>query len=557
MSAAISDIDHRSFPISVENTLENLVALAGQLAWLVAVCRGSQTDRASYSHISFVCLDEETNVFEIIPLPLKGVEARSNGDPVSCWLPIFKRGIIAHGFPVPKRQGEKGIELPFSLMTDQAGILYPIKYKGRVYLRGFSCILFPTSASNKFQAVQWHLVHSGDSKKRLPHGTLPTKYQSGQGSEVQWLKSTNMKKLSTSPRTFLGYCKHVEVHLCNEQGSINRLDVSGAHAEKHMPGLLWKSITASFSVRGILGFLLNAEITRPRGLTEEARERRLQPMLNEAIERPVMLYDTATQRAWLVPTISAILLMVRVHVREDPSLLAKLPPATPSWDAAQEAMAVIRAKEGEKLRQEVGERNQRSVTDLLSYLVASIDSKVEKTELAKYDHMTSITMESRKVYGWELLDIAKERRVKRKQTRCSASWTMLTDEVLVLFGRDFGEIIRPAADTSICTAWNPLPAKKQYMTATIKCLQDWSRSKWGASDIQGPCLKILDEAYWEAEAYLFDNCSGRGASSRPGDCQCMKKPQHISKHAPSSSQTIPLPTKGGVVFGSRKLQKQH
>ena len=35
---------------------------------------------------------------------------------------------------------------------------------------------------------------------------------------------------------------------------------------------------------------------------------------------------------------------------------------------------------------------------------------------------------------------------------------MLTDEVLVLFGRDFGDIIRPAADTSICTAWNPLPA---------------------------------------------------------------------------------------------------
>ena len=123
MSAIISVVDHRLFPISVEKTTENLVALAGQLAWLVAVCRGSQNDQASYSKISFICSNEESNVFEIIPLPLKRVEERSNGDPASCWLPIIKRSIIAHGFPVPKRQGEKGIELPFSLMTDQAGIL--------------------------------------------------------------------------------------------------------------------------------------------------------------------------------------------------------------------------------------------------------------------------------------------------------------------------------------------------------------------------------------------------------------------------------------------------
>ena len=546
MSAANSDIDHHLFPIYVDDTPENLVALAGQLAWLVAVCRGSQNNQASYSQITFFCSNEETNVFKIIRLPLKRVEELSNGGPASCWLPIFKRGIIAHGFPVPERQGEKGIELPFSLMTDQAGILYRIKYKGKVYLRGFSCILFPTSASNNFQAVQWHLVHSGDSKKRLPHGTLPDKYTSGQGSNVQWLKSTNMKRLSTSPRTFLGYCKHVEVHLCNEQGSVNRLQVSGANTERHRLGLLWKSITASFSVKG--GFLAGAEIIRPRGLIEEARERRLEPMINEAIERPVMLYDTATQRAWLVPTISAILLMVRVHVRENPSLLAKLRPAMPSWDAAREAMAVIREREGEKLPKEIGEPNPRSVDDLLRYLLATIDSKVEKTQIAKHDHMTSIRMESRKVYGWELLDIAKERRSNRKQLRCSASWTMLTDEVLVLFGRDFGDIIRPAADTSICTAWNPLPAKKQYMTATIKCLQDWSRVKWGSENIQGSCLKILDEAYWEVEGSLFDNCSAEA-------CRCMKKPQRIRKHAPSSSREISLPAKGGVVFGPRKLQK--
>lgn len=370
-SAADGDVDHSPFRISVEDIQENLVGLAGQLAWLVAVCRVSEFTQASYSQISFKCSNKESNSFEIIPLPLQRVEESNDIDSATCWLPIFKRGIITHGFPIPDRQAGKGIELPFSLMTDQAGILYPIKYKGKVYLRGFSCILFPTSASNNFQVVQWHLIYSGDSNRRLPHGTLPSSYKASGYSNAQWLKSTNIKGLSTSSRTFLGYCKHVEVHLCTEQGSINRIQVSGARTEKHRPGLLWKSVTAGFPGKGI-NFLLGGEITRPQGLAEEARERRLQPMLNEAMDTSVILYDLASDRAWLVPTISVILLMIRIYAREDPSLLAKLPPATPSWDAATEAMTVIRAVEGITLPKEIGESDERYLNEFLRYLLVTI-----------------------------------------------------------------------------------------------------------------------------------------------------------------------------------------
>ncbi|KAL9129982.1 MAG: hypothetical protein Q9175_007142 [Cornicularia normoerica] len=242
-SAADGNVDHSPFRISVEDIQENLVGLAGQLAWLAAVCRVSEFIEASYSQISFKCSNKESNSFEIIPLPLQRVEESNDIDSATCWLPIFKRGIIAHGFPIPDRQAGKSIELPFSLMTDQAGILYPIKYKGK--------------------------------------------------------------------------------------GSINRIQVSGARTEKHRPGLLWKSVTAGFPGKGI-NFLLAGEITRPQGLAEEARERRLQPMLNEAMDTPVILYDLASDRAWLIPTMSVILLMIRICAREDPSLLAKLPPATPS-----------------------------------------------------------------------------------------------------------------------------------------------------------------------------------------------------------------------------------
>ena len=215
------------------------------------MCRVSEHDQASYSQISFKFSPEENNSFEIIPLPLQRVE-ESNVDPATGWLPIFERSIIAHGFPVPERQGETGIELPFSLMTDQAAVLYPIEYKGRVYLRGFSSLIFPASASKNLQAVQWHLIYSGDSNRRLPHGTLPSCSEASRDANSHWLMSTDLEGLSKAPRTFLGYCKHVDFDLCTEQGSNNRNQISGAGIEKHRPGVLWKSITAGFPGKGIL-----------------------------------------------------------------------------------------------------------------------------------------------------------------------------------------------------------------------------------------------------------------------------------------------------------------
>ncbi len=554
MSAADGDADRSQFRISIEDTQENLVGLAGQLAWLATVCRVPEHNQASYSQISFKVSPDENNSFEIIPLPLQRVK-ESNVDPATCWLPIFKRSIIAHGFPVPERQGEKGIELPFSLMTDQAGFLYPIEYKGRVYLRGFSCIIFPTSASNNFQAVQWHMKYSGDSKRRLPHGTLPSCSEASRNANSHWLKSKDIEGLSKAPRTFLGYCKHVEVDLCTQQGSINRIQISGAPTEKHRSGLLLKSITAGFPGKGTLSLALGAEIIRPRSLTEEAKERRLSPMLNEAMDTAVILYDLASDRAWLVPTIGVILLMVRISARDDPSLLAKVPPATPSWDAASKAMAVIRAVEGLKLPKGIGESDERNLHEFLHYLLKEIDSKIVMNQVAKREHRTNVRTESRKLYGWELLDIALEKTVKRKQTKCSANWAKLADEMLVLFGRDFGDIIRPAPNTSVCAAWNPLPSKKKYLTATIKCLQDLSRAKWGPLTSDRHCLKILDEAYCQPGEALFADCRGGGGVPGSSICNCVRKPQHVSSHALPVSKNPP-PVEGGVIFGGRKLQKK-
>ena len=554
-STANDDFDHLPLRISVEDTQENLVGLAGQLAWLAAVCRVPEFNQVSYSQISFTCSNKESKSFEIIPLPLQRVRESDAMDSATCWLSIFKRGIIAHGFPIPDRRGGKGIELSFSLITDKAGIFYPAKYKGRVYLRGFSCILFPTSVSGNFQSVQWHLMYSGDSSKRLPHGTLPDGSKASGTSSVQWLKSTNIKGLSTSKRTFLGYCKNVEVHLCTEHGSVDDIQISGARTEKHRLGFLWKSITLGLRGKGILSLALSADVVRPQGLADEAEERGLKPMLNEAKDTPLILYDTASERAWLVPTVSVLLLMIRIYASKNQALLAKVRPATPSWDAATEAMTVIEAMEGIKLPKEMGESDERSLHELLRRLLVDIDSKVEKDRVAKHEHKVDLRTESRKIYGWELLDIVRERKGLRKQTRCSANWTTLADEVLVLFGRDFGDIIRPASDSTICEAWNPLPAKRQYLTTTIKCLQDWSRAKWGTSSVESHCLRILDEAYWQPEASLFSDCGGQGAIPTLGTCCCTKKPQRLIRHAQPSKETSPPPNEGGVIFGPRKLRK--
>lgn len=111
------------FKVKASGHPTDIVMIAQQPAWLSANFRTPDYGRTPFSEVRFC---SENEVFKISPMALEEVS-----DVVgACWVPLFVNGVIARGFPIPKRHGEQGIELPFAVMASLAKTMYPVYAAG-------------------------------------------------------------------------------------------------------------------------------------------------------------------------------------------------------------------------------------------------------------------------------------------------------------------------------------------------------------------------------------------------------------------------------------------
>ena len=138
----------------------------------------------------------------------------------------------------------------------------------------------------------------------------------------------------------------------------------------------------------------------------------------------------------------------------------------------------------------------------------------------------------------------------------SENWTLLCNKIPVLVGQGRGEIIRPAEEVSVCKAWSPIPPKHQYLTATVKCLQQMA-SRYG-HDGPDPCFKLITNGFWVSSSRsLFADCETTNLlSAQERRCKCVKQPQHIVGTRSADKHATAPPETGAVVFGTRKIQKE-
>jgi hypothetical protein len=97
--------------VSILGTKEVIKALAEQLAWLSAVFRMPKSDQLTLSHVEFMCISQGAFKLRLIELEEIGTKQSA------CWHPLVKGSLIASDFPIPDRQGEIGLELPFQAMV--------------------------------------------------------------------------------------------------------------------------------------------------------------------------------------------------------------------------------------------------------------------------------------------------------------------------------------------------------------------------------------------------------------------------------------------------------
>ena len=487
---------------------------------------------------------KRVGTFHIITMPLQSVEAGSD----VCWLSLLHGSVIARDYPIPSRQREKGLELPFHLMTALTGQLQPILYDGGIVLQGYSRLLFPTSLSES-GTLQWHLVATNNREEPLPEDTI---------HHYEWFRIRDPLQLA-SARTFLGYCRHTVVNLGTEMpvDCHKRIHFSSANYESHGPSIQGpSSITWGSSGMGIFGGTITHPIIWGKSLAEnvEGQNHSYLDVLNQAMKTPMILYDDdeGSQRAWMVPALSIILHMVHTWAAQNDALERQLPYARITSDSGEAAKSILIENWNFVLRDTPDEEmsKKKIIKDLVIEYWEYLTRMKWKTLEATCKSPPKLELSSSHLYGWEYMDVVTEEQIpRRRQVKFSGNWQVFTEEVLVLFGRGFGDVIQPAAGVTICKRWNPIPAKQNYLTATIGSLQLLARRFGGRVD-SPTSPRLTNAAYWNfCTRHLFTDCQDCYGPSLKDAEKCLKRPQYLRTTPGERLDYQVPPLEGAVVFG--------
>ncbi|KAG8530655.1 uncharacterized protein KY384_004010 [Bacidia gigantensis] len=545
-------LDPGDLSLECKASLTDIVDVAQQLTWLSASFRSCKQSHLCYSQVDF--RKSGTYKFDINPLTLEEIHDLGG----ECWLPLFMNGVIARGFPVPSRHhGEKGIEIPFHVMVSLGKVMYPMFDSHGIYLKGVYSVFFPTAISSDKTSVQWHMSTDSNHKDYLPPGQFPNQVREG-----LTLKFESLEELSSAERTFLGYVRSIEAHIGTSSvvasESVRATMSSAAYDEDPATAVEINKIQTGTSGLGFWGFQAEADILYPKGLHYTAETGWYIDMLDIAKVRPLIVYDHARehQRAWLIPTLSAVLHMAHVWGR-DKRDVGLLPFAEVSCDPGEAAYQAIREHSKDKLRDSLEERKDYLVRDLVGRLLICIEKLLEVEAKARSEPRKIISFEtSNKLYGWDLLGIAQgDGNISRQELSIDEEWRLLGADIAVLFCQNIGELIRPAQSVKICMRADAAKLSNNHLIATVKCLR-WLSDKRGKSR-DSSCLRLGNKLFWVSPGEsLFNDCTSCWNNRlHLGVTQCLKQAQPILRKDCPDPKTGPPPLEGAVVFGTRKLLK--
>ncbi len=150
----ISATAQSTIRVKIQGTKKETTQVTQQLAWLASVFRLGCGELAQ-SELRILALPTMScNRFSLRLSALRQTPDVGS----SCWLPFFRGGVIASGFPTPERASEFGVEISFDAMIRLANVEYPIHYGNVIVFKSWSTLLFLVRASMDFSKIQWHFV---------------------------------------------------------------------------------------------------------------------------------------------------------------------------------------------------------------------------------------------------------------------------------------------------------------------------------------------------------------------------------------------------------------
>ncbi|KAL8646118.1 MAG: hypothetical protein Q9210_006313 [Variospora velana] len=371
-----------------------------------------------------------------------------------------------------------------------------VEFQGGMVLKGLSTVLIPIRRCDQGTTIQWHLFHTD-----LPDGSLDLKDPETGAKDINFLK-VNDPAVLFEAKAYLGWCKPAMILLGTSEADYGSIGWSAPAPEPSRVAVSGFSIGLSSAGLGIFGpsATLNFAVAKAQRTRFMDIEQQLKDRLSLSISKPALVYDTLTQRGWLVPTTSLLLHMVHLRHRELGSSLSAIANTEPTF-ASTEGNGGFEAHE--VLMAQLQPSSDTSWRNTLSVFFTALDMALKDvTELKK-----SVSRnETSEIYGYELLDVVRAespfRFSQRKIRQGSGGWASVARQVgYVLFCSGLGDAIVPGAGCNhLCEPWRKVPSGQDYLAGYSPCIGE----VLARQGIYGCSRHLHDSEY---EQMVYEECS--------------------------------------------------
>ena len=542
------DVAHDGVRLNVRNGNPDLIAdLVQQLSWMAAALRTSVDGRVQCCNPK---LGKLFNPRRGAPTLLISFDMTSPGeDDQSCWFPLFKNPVIAHGFPTaPRNNSEVGLEIPLDIMAALGGARHVVDFEGGLVLKGWSTLLVPMERHE--DSVQWHLICARGEDR------IPYREASVQCPNRALLEDLNHEELRTT-RAFLGLWKEAETHLATADADYESIDWSKAKEAGPSPRLTGGTFGISKIISAQMNFVLGAK----DGPFHYSQQEPFLKTVDRAEKLPVVLYDQADRRAWLVPALPVILHIIQLRNHIKPFVVGgkkvQISPLDPLKQGHAAREAIAKNKSQKLFERESNEDKDYYFRDAVLDTWSVLDRLMEREATTQATPGMAVhTSWQKTLQGWELRALADEdRHLKQKEQvleKTAGPWYKLVKDVdaIVLFANGLGDIIKPRPGSAgLCQKWRRLPKGKDYLAVCVSMLEIFYAKAGHRQDHQYLTSAKLQ---WYRGPMLFEHCTDVASNC----CKCDRVQQVYYNSYQMWGHRIPpgnLEANGCVVFG----QAQH
>lgn len=165
----------------------------------------------------------------------------------------------------------------------------------------------------------------------------------------------------------------------------------------------------------------------------------------------------------------------------------------------------------------------------------------------------------RELFGWDFRDLVTNSGPLVSQVAVlqamGKGWVDFTRQIesVTLFGRGFGDLIRPKQSTlNKCSIWSSLPSGKYYLAACVSDLKDMMEDN---DDTTSSPMRLCKSVLWHVKQEAFQMCpctaASAAASTHHHDPVQVLFPKTFEKRLRKKSQ-INLSDRGAVIFGKNR-----